>query len=172
MTLKPATKHDSEALLDIFGDPETVRYTNFRQFTELAPLNDFLDRFLNIGKDEPLQFGPYCIWQDQTIIGLCGAQQQDPTLGISEIWYILRKDYWGKGFAKRAVELLLRECHANHQLKALYAEAVEVNPASWRILEKVGFVQTGEVKQGFEKGDILEDLRCYTYNFDRSSMLK
>jgi len=166
MTFIPTQQSDCEALLGIFSDADTILYTNFRQFTDTDALGVFLERFLTIGKEQPLQYGPYSIYLDYSLIGLCGAQQQDLQLGISELWYVLHKDYWGKGLAKQAVALLLQECQSNPQLKSLYAEAVDTNTASWRILEKMGFVQTGALPGGFAKGDIVADIRCYSCNFN------
>jgi ribosomal-protein-alanine N-acetyltransferase len=163
--LKKTVRADGPALLGIFRDPDTVRYTNFRQFDDLDSLNGFLDRFLSIGQGQPLQYGPYSIYLGDQLVGLCGAQQKDLEAGSSELWYILHKDYWGKGLAKRAVETLIHECRSNPQLRSLYAEAVSSNAGSWRILEKLGFMLTGELKGGFQKGEVVEDLRSYVFEF-------
>jgi ribosomal-protein-alanine N-acetyltransferase len=168
--LKKTVRADGPALLGIFRDADTVRYTNFRQFDDLDSLNGFLDRFLSIGQGQPLQYGPYSIYLGDQLVGLCGAQQKDLDEGSSELWYILHKDHWGKGLAKRAVETLIRECRSNPRLKSLYAEAVSSNAGSWRILEKLGFMQTGEVKDGFKKGDLVEDLRSYILNCKASTI--
>lgn len=154
---------DADALLPIFSNADVVKYTNFRQFNDIDALHTFLERFLNINKGEPLQYGPYSICLADQLIGLCGLQQKEAALGTAELWYILGKDHWGKGLAGQAVELLMKESNSNKKLRYIYAEAVCVNQPSWRILEKIGFVQTGELKDGFQKADIVEDLRSYSY---------
>jgi ribosomal-protein-alanine N-acetyltransferase len=164
MTLRKTESSDSDSLFNIFKDEDVVRYTNFRKQDDVSSVKIFLDRFLQIEKDQPLQYGPYSIVMDQTIIGLCGVQQKDLPAGVSELWYILDKNYWGKGLAAKAVELLLEQCKSNPLQKSVYAEAVNINKASWRILERAGFQKIKEVISGFKKGDMVEDLRCYSYN--------
>ena len=163
LSLRITKPGDAPELMNIFSDPEVVRYTNFRQFNDIGSLNTFLDRFLSICAGEPLQYGPYSIRLDNKLIGLCGLQQKEPALGTAELWYILGKAFWGKGLAKQAVEWLIKESSSNEKLRSIYAEAVSANQPSWRILEKTGFIQTGELKNGFQKGVIIEDLRSYAY---------
>jgi ribosomal-protein-alanine N-acetyltransferase len=167
MILQLTNTSEADALLGIFSNDEIIRYTNFRKFTDVLSLTSFLERFLSINKDEPLQYGPYSIYLEGKIIGLCGAQQHDLTEGVTELWYILHKDNWGKGLAKKAISLILAECKANPQLKTVYAEAVKSNPASWNILEDFGFERTGEIAEGFKKEDVTGDLLQYAYECRR-----
>lgn len=160
--LRNTTIQDAEQLLAVFCNPDVVRFTNFRQFTDISALKTFLERFLAIGQGQPLQYGPYSIFTGNQLAGLCGLQQKELALGSAELWYILGKEHWGKGLAKATVEKLIKEAATNKQLRSIYAEAVTTNPASWRILEKQGFLQTGELKNGFQKETIVADLRSYS----------
>lgn len=160
--LRKTVISECDALFALFSDDDNVRYTNFQKFNDTSSLLNFLDRFLKIEMGQPLQYGPYSIYLNNSFIGLCGAQQKDLSRGVSELWYVLHKNYWGKGLTKKAVELLMHECKSNKQLKSIYAEAVSVNTASWHILEKLGFMKTAELKNGFKKDEILEDLYCYS----------
>jgi ribosomal-protein-alanine N-acetyltransferase len=163
LSLRMTIPADAARLMEIFSNGDVVRYTNFKQFNDIDSLNTFLDRFLNIGAGQPLQYGPYSIRLGEVLVGLCGLQQKELALGTAELWYILGKEHWGKGFAKQAVVWLLKESSSNKRLRSIYAEAVGSNEPSWRILEKMGFIQTGELKNGFQKEDIIEDLRSYSF---------
>lgn len=163
VTLSPTRRDECEALLGMFSQDEVVKYTNFRNFSDSAALGQFLDRFLKIGLGQPLQYGPYSIYLDNQIIGLCGLQQHNLDEGVAELWYILNRDYWKKGLARQAIDLLINKASENKQLKTIFAEAVDINIASWKILEKLGFSLNGITKSGFKKGDITEDLRLYSY---------
>lgn len=59
--------------------------------------------------------------------------------GVSNVGYWLGKDFWGKGVASRALDLLLKE----FQPRPLYARAATTNRASLRVLQKCGFVVQG-----------------------------
>ncbi len=56
--------------------------------------------------------------------------------GLSYVGYWVAQDFWGKGIASRALELLLNEI----QSRPLYARVATSNRASLRVLEKCGFL--------------------------------
>ncbi len=162
ITLQPTNLTHAPALFPIFSNAENVQFTNFKTFEDQISFAHFIERFLAIEKGSPLQYGPFSIYQNETIIGLCGLQQIDLAKGKSELWYLLHKDYWGKGLATEAVKILLAKGQQNRQLHTIYAEAVSSNAASWRILESLGFFKTGEKTDGFTKGEIKADVSYYS----------
>jgi RimJ/RimL family protein N-acetyltransferase len=74
--------------------------------------------------------------------------------GQGEITYWLGREYWGKGVATRALALFLEMIKE----RPLYARAAKDNIASLRVLQKNGFVITGEDK-GYAnaRGDVIEE---------------
>ncbi len=56
--------------------------------------------------------------------------------GLDSVGYWLGKDFWGKGIASRALEILLNEV----PIRPLHARAATSNKASLRVLQKFGFV--------------------------------
>lgn len=63
-------------------------------------------------------------------------------LGEREVGYWLGKEYWGKGIATRALEEFLKQIPT----RPLYAHVAKHNIGSRRVLEKCGFVVSGEDK--------------------------
>jgi RimJ/RimL family protein N-acetyltransferase len=61
----------------------------------------------------------------------------EPTIG-----YWLGREFWGKGIATQAVKLFLETIPE----RPLYARVAHGNPASLRVLEKNGFIISGEDK--------------------------
>ncbi len=61
-------------------------------------------------------------------------------LGEREVGYWLGKEYWGKGIATRALAEFLKYIDT----RPLYAHVAKHNIASRRVLEKCGFVVSGE----------------------------
>ncbi|MFJ7973793.1 GNAT family N-acetyltransferase [Psychrobacillus sp. NPDC096389] len=60
--------------------------------------------------------------------------------GEQEVSYWIGKEYWGKGIATKA----LREFLKYITIRPLYARAAKDNTGSLKVLEKCGFVITGE----------------------------
>ncbi len=164
ITLQPTNLNHATALFPIFSNAENIQFTNFKTFEDPESFTLFLERFLAIEKGSPLQYGPFSIYQNETIIGLCGLQQIDLAKGKSELWYLLHQNYWGMGLAKKAVQILLAKGQQNSQLQTIYAEAVSSNAASWRILETLGFIKAGAKADGFTKGAIRADISYYSLN--------
>jgi RimJ/RimL family protein N-acetyltransferase len=60
--------------------------------------------------------------------------------GVTEVTYWLGEAYWGRGLATRALRSFLRV----ERRRPLHARVAKDNLASLRVLEKCGFVRTGE----------------------------
>lgn len=65
-----------------------------------------------------------------------------------EIGYGLPEEYWGKGYATEAVDMLSNWAFSNEEVYFVEAETEPTNKASQRILEKLGFVPDGEGAEG------------------------
>ncbi|WP_164011409.1 GNAT family N-acetyltransferase [Pyxidicoccus trucidator] len=63
-------------------------------------------------------------------------------LGHREVTYWLGRSFWGQGLATRALSALLE----HEKVRPLHARAAKDNLGSLRVLEKCGFVITGEDK--------------------------
>lgn len=83
-------------------------------------------------------------------IGVIGFQAQpldwSPTgTALSpELGYWLARDYWGRGLASEAVVAALGWAQASWGVRAVTSGHFADNPASGRVLEKAGFLYTGE----------------------------
>ena len=74
--------------------------------------------------------------------GLCGvAILRGAEEG--EIWYLIRPENWGKGIATEAVKQLLDLGFGELGLHRIWATCLPENPASERVLEKVGMRKEG-----------------------------
>ena len=74
------------------------------------------------------------------IVGSCGLGRRPS--GSVEMGYWIGRQHWGKGFATEASRALIEIAKAL-KLPRLEASHFLDNPASGRVLEKLGFVATG-----------------------------
>lgn len=72
---------------------------------------------------------------DQTFMGVVGLEE--------EIGYWLGVEYWGQGYGKESMRALVHFAFSTLQLEKLDGSALEDNIASRRIMEGLGFQQTG-----------------------------
>lgn len=61
-----------------------------------------------------------------------------------EIGYWVARPFWGQGYAAEAGETVLREADLHLDTSTVRAGVFADNPASFRVLEKLGFEPTGE----------------------------
>ncbi|WP_324735806.1 GNAT family protein [Thermococcus sp. SY098] len=85
--------------------------------------------------------------RSDSLVGLIGVHKINHKNGHAEIGYFLSKQYWGKGYATEAVELVLEYCFKWLNLRKVYARVYEYNVASQRVLEKNGFKLVGRLKK-------------------------
>lgn len=82
-------------------------------------------------------------------IGMIGLHPRRD--GRWEFGYWLAEGYWGCGYATEAGSALLNEA-ARDGITDIAAGHYADNPASGRVLEKLGFAYTGEVVNAFSSG--------------------
>ena len=78
------------------------------------------------------------------LIGCVGAHERRG--GVIEVGYWFARPYWGCGYATEATRAVAQ---AARDLGRVMAAHFVDNPASGRVLEKVGFAYTGEIEQRF-----------------------
>lgn len=143
--LRPAFQEDCGAILAGIGDESIVRnlarapwpYTSddARSFAAL-PQNPRLPHFL-------------VTLPGAGVIGAAGLGTQDgdrvTELGAEpEIGYWIAREHWGRGYATEAARAVLRIAHTLGHRRIVAGHFVD-NPASGKVLCKIGFLPTGHI---------------------------
>lgn len=79
----------------------------------------------------------------------------------AEIGYWIGVPYWARGFATEAAVAVLRHGFENFPLNRIYALHFSRNPASGRVLQKIGMRHEGTLRQHVKKWGEYIDLECY-----------
>jgi len=83
--------------------------------------------------------------EDGVLVGNCSLKLKD---GRYELGYWIAKQYWGRGYATEAVRRLTAFAFRDLKADSLRAGWYHDNPASGRVLEKVGFLPDGAEPRG------------------------
>jgi [ribosomal protein S5]-alanine N-acetyltransferase len=87
----------------------------------------------------------------------------------AELGYWVGKPYWGMGYATEAVEALIAHAFETDGFEYLTAGRFTDNPASERVLQKLGFTISGsEVRDCAARG---ARVKCLTYRLDRPAAI-
>lgn len=101
--------------------------------------------------------------ENKKAIGMIGVSKKFLAYSTCELGYCLSDDYWNKGIMteaiKRVIKFLFEECSA----KTIWAEFLENNPASGRVMEKAGMKYEGFLrKRVVDKERNRNDLLVYS----------
>jgi RimJ/RimL family protein N-acetyltransferase len=79
-------------------------------------------------------------------VGVCGVKEPgsgEPPRIMPRLGYWLGRAHWGRGYATQAIALLVEEAFRRFPDDAIGAGVFRDNPASRRVLEKLGFRAVG-----------------------------
>ncbi|MFG0330005.1 MAG: GNAT family N-acetyltransferase [Phycisphaerales bacterium] len=85
----------------------------------------------------------------------------DADANQAELGYWIGKPYWGAGYATEAARELVRFSFEEIEVRRLHAHHMGSNPASGRVLEKVGMTREGTLRGQIKKWDRYEDAVWY-----------
>ncbi|RKU38775.1 GNAT family N-acetyltransferase [Candidatus Poribacteria bacterium] len=106
-------------------------------------------------KDEVLHFA-ITLRTDKNLIGAIGLELEQEH-ERAELGYWIGKPYWNHGYATEAAQAVVAYSFETLKLNRIYAYHFTRNPASGRVLEKVGMRPEGRRRQHTKKWGIFED---------------
>ena len=142
--LRPWRDSDAEVLYKYASDPDVgpragwPPHKSVEESLEIIRTlfhNDTTWAIILKETDEPIGaigYGPSCDCK-------LPARDGEPIVG-----YWVAKPYWNKGICTEALKLMLDHIKANADIPSLISGHFVDNPASGRVMEKCGFVPTGE----------------------------
>jgi RimJ/RimL family protein N-acetyltransferase len=144
------------------SDPDVTRFLGWPRHQSVADTETFL-RF-SAEEWERWPAGPYLIRSrdDGRLLGGTGLGFEAPQHAVTG--YVLAKDAWGKGYATEALAAM-SDLAGRLGAARLYALCHPEHRASWRVLEKCGFVRdrtwTRQTEFPNLAPGVLQDVFCY-----------
>lgn len=159
LVLRPLQPSDSTALTEGLGNFDVAKMTG----TIPHPYTRFhAEVFIMMMRARRLCRGDYvwAICEPSKVEQLFGVIGLHPCKdGSWELGYWIAPTHWGKGYATHVGELALDFAY-QHDLSPIVAGYYADNPASGRVLEKLGFIKTGEeLMFGMARGEKMHGFR-------------
>lgn len=153
--LRPLEKRDIPALIQHADNPHIAGNLRNRfptPYTEKDAM-EYIEKQVVEGIPQNL-----AITKEDQLIGIMGyIPQSDVYRLTAEIGYWVSEDYWNKGITTAAIKVFVPWVFGQSDLVRLYANVFDFNPASKRVLEKVGFTFEGVSRNAVVKGDVIYD---------------
>lgn len=161
LLLRPFTPKDAPIVQKLAGDKAIAATT----INIPHPYTDGLaERWISTHKprfrDSRGAIYAITLLENQQLMGSIGLVTV-PDQKRAELGYWLGQPYWGRGYTTEAARELLRFGFTELGLNRIYANHFSRNPASGRVMQKIGMQYEGTMRQHIIKWDQFEDLKLY-----------
>lgn len=151
LVLRSARPDDLEGLHAVLSDPRATLWWSTPPHETLEQTAAWLNGMIANGPDHP----DFVIELDGRVIGKAGFWR------LPDVGYILHPDVWGRGLAAEALDAAIDHVFRTRDIETLTADVDPDNAASIRLLERLGFVQTGFEAHTWNVGGVWKDSFFY-----------
>jgi [ribosomal protein S5]-alanine N-acetyltransferase len=137
ITIEPIALEHADAIQRLAGDPAISEMTRVPSPYPPGGAASFIANSIE-GRNQGTDL-VFVIKHWSVIVGACGLHDRDKSANCFELGYWVGKPYWGKGIATEAISRLMVYCFKSLHLSMVYADCLERNAASKRVLEENGF---------------------------------
>lgn len=132
-------KADLDLAMLLWGQPEVTQFICANSIFTDEEIKKRLE--LEIKNEELYQVQYYPIFDlnNSNLIGCCGLRPYKSEVGVYEIGFHLRKEYWHQGLANEAAKAIINYAFLKLNAKALMAGHHPNNDGSKKLLFKLGF---------------------------------
>ncbi len=145
LLLRPITRDDAEAIFNNWAsDPIATRFMLWNCHRTIDDTYGWLDALEQ--RTELVDcYDPWGIVIRETgeLIGSIGAFWHEEDSDTMEFGYIISRKYWGNGYATEAARQMIRFLRDEVGIRHFFACRAVDNPASGRVLRKLGMWETG-----------------------------
>jgi [ribosomal protein S5]-alanine N-acetyltransferase len=147
LRLRPFDDADANDLFALHSSAYVLRYWDAPPWSERVRAERFITACRQMaegGTGARLAVDRDC---DGAFIGWCSLNRWNPDYRSASLGYCFDDAAWGHGYATEAARALLRWAFDTLDLNRVQAETDTRNVASARVLEKLGFVREGTLRE-------------------------
>jgi ribosomal-protein-alanine N-acetyltransferase len=159
--LRPMRADDADALFAMKSDPRVMRYWSHAPWTERAQAVVQLEQ---LERDrESSEFYQWAITVDggDTLVGTVSLFALNRAQRRADVGYSLASNVWGRGYATEALKLAVDFAFETLGLARLEADIDPRNEASCRLVERIGFIREGLLRERWYVAGEVTDSAMY-----------
>ena len=167
LVLRRPTAADAGLIFERFtSDHEVTRFVGWARHDDVADTEAFLT--VSDTEWERWPAGPYLVFSrtDGVLLGSSGFSVETPRRASTG--YVFARDAWGNGYATETLRAMA-DLAPRLGIVRLYALCHTAHRASWRVLEKGGFMREATLRRYAEFPNLNpgqpEDVFCYAMVF-------
>jgi RimJ/RimL family protein N-acetyltransferase len=147
LRLRPFGDADADALFALHSNAHVLRYWDSPPWSERSRAERFIAGCRTMAEEGTGARVAIDRASDGEFIGWCSLSQWNPDYRSASLGYCFTEAAWGHGYATEAARAVLRWAFDTLDLNRVQAEADTRNIASARVLEKLGFVREGTLRE-------------------------
>jgi len=149
LILREFQEGDWQAMHEYASDPEVVRYMQWMPKTE-EETREYVRRAIANQQEELRRNYQFVLIlkAEKRLIGQCSIiNVSSPEDGEAGMVYVLKRDFWNRGYMTEAVERVIHFGFSELGLHRIYATLAPENVSSARVLEKAGMRREGHLRE-------------------------
>ncbi|HET8617142.1 MAG TPA: GNAT family N-acetyltransferase [Actinomycetales bacterium] len=147
LRLRPFGEADAGALFALHSDEHALRYWDSPPWSDAARAQPFIERCRKMADDGTGVRLAVDRRDDGAFVGWCSFSRWNPDFRSGALGYCFCSTWWGRGYATEAAGALLDWAFDTLDLNRVQAETDTRNTASARVLEKLGFLLEGTLRE-------------------------
>ena len=147
LQLRPFTRSDAAALFSLHSNAHVLRYWDAPPWSERERAERFIATCRQMAEEGSGARLAIERVGDGVFIGWCGLTRWNPDYRSASMGYCLDEAAWGRGYATEAARAVLQWAFDTLDLNRVQAETDTRNAASARVLEKLGFMREGTLRE-------------------------
>ena len=166
LTYEPLSFVHLSEIAKLWADEEVIKYTNIKSPCSMEESRKRMEVFLDNQKDLEVPT-IFAVIKEGEVCGVAGCPVIDKDTGEFGFFYQISRSEWKKGIGGESAGWILDYMNENFSPLTLYADAIEKNVASIKILERLRFEQTGKQQCQIESqgSETVETVLSYRLNF-------
>ena len=147
LRLRPFTNADADALYAMHSSAYVLRYWDSPPWRDRARAERFLTACRQMAEEGSGARLAIDRASDSSFLGWCSLTRWNPDYRSASLGYCLSEAAWGHGYATEAARSVLEWAFDALDLNRVQAETDTRNAASARVLEKLGFLREGTLRE-------------------------
>ena len=147
LRLRPFSEADADALFALHSNAHVLRYWDSPPWSEPSRAERFIAACRQIEEEGSGARLAIDRVTDGAFVGWCGLTQWNADYRSASMGYCLTEAAWGHGYATEAARAVLQWAYETLDLNRVQAETDTRNVASAHVLEKLGFVREGTLRE-------------------------
>ena len=172
LILREVKEEDAKDMFQYLSDYEVVKPMGLAPFESINDVLEEVNWYTSIyGEGTGIRWG-ITLKDSGKVIGSCGFLNMLTKHYRAEVGYELSKDYWGRGIASEALEVVVKHGYQHFQLERLEALIEPTNLPSQKLVEKLGFKREGLLRHYEYTCGKFDDLYMYSLIKEECNLLE